>query len=96
MYIYQSSSYVYSEATDAAAPKENRSAAESAIPRNEMTKLFAMPSAAMSTAIVTTANRMLPVTMSTAVSSRNRKTNVSTSAILFSSKNLILNLLASM
>ena len=61
-----------------------------------MTKLFAMPSAAMSTAIVTTANRMLPVTMSTAVSSRNRKTNVSTSAIRFSSKNLILNLLASM
>ena len=73
---------------------ENRSAPESAIPRNEITKRFAIPTTAINTAIVTVENRMLPVTISMSVSSRNKKTKVNSSAILFSAKKLIWNFAA--
>ena len=45
-------------------------------------------------AIVTVENRMLPVTISMSVSSRNKKTKVNSSAILFSAKKLIWNFAA--
>lgn len=86
IYIYQSSLYVYSPATVAAVPTDIRSAPESAIPRKEITKQFAIPSTATDTAQISTENRMLPVSPYRIPCTVNKKTNVRTSAILFSSK----------
>ena len=52
------------------------------------------PTTAINMAIVTVENRMLPVTISMSVSSRNKKTKVNSSAILFSAKKLIWNFAA--